>query len=466
MGVKIDHSIVGRGPPVFRIHGELMHLSGSLLPPDNVHPSYSQLYIYDPHAAFGYRVSRNENLSLNTMAVLQQLMRTCNAYTPLYQHAYEVLQGYDAPDYSIKLCVLPGNDRRRYNLPTADEVGVILPSDTVTQGDYRDIVLHLRPEYYRNPADNHDHLQLQRINEGHVVYAPLHYVLFFPYGEPGWYSGLRTPTSLKRITLLQYTAYRIQARPNEFSTILRGCRLFQTYLVDMFACIDQECLRFIRTQQPWLRVTMLNGIEDALSMTDDNIDLSQLGQRIILPSSYRRGPREMHQRHLDGMAITRHFKKIDIFLTMTANPNWPEITRELLPGQTAADRPDLVSRVFHLKMKALVTAILKDGIFGPCVAHIYSIEFQKRGLPHMHLLIFLKHEYKLLAPEIVDSIISAEWPDPNTQPHLFEAIKKFMVHGPCGPLNPNSPCMRDGKCMYGYPKPFQEHTTMNQDGYP
>ena len=94
----------------------------------------------------------------------------------------------------------------------------------------------------------------------------------------------------------------------------------------MLACIDQERLHFIRTQQPRLRVTMLNGIEDALSMTDDNVDLSQLGQRIILPSSYRRGPREMHQCYLDGMAIARHFKKIDIFLTMTANPNWPEIT--------------------------------------------------------------------------------------------------------------------------------------------
>ena len=30
-------------------------------------------------------------------------------------------------------------------------------------------------------------------------------------------------------------------------------------------------------------------------------------------------------------------------------------------------------------------AILKEDIFGPCVAHVYSIEFQKRGLPHMHL---------------------------------------------------------------------------------
>ena len=112
LGVKIDHSIVGCGLPVFCIHGELTHLTGSLLPPDNVHLSYSQLYIYDPHAAFGYRVSQNENLSLNTMVVLQQLMRTCNAYTPLYQHAYEVLQGYNAPDYSIKLCVLPGNDQQ------------------------------------------------------------------------------------------------------------------------------------------------------------------------------------------------------------------------------------------------------------------------------------------------------------------------------------------------------------------
>ena len=78
------------------------------------------------------------------------------------------------------------------------------------------------------------------------------------------------------------------------------------------------------------------------------------------------------------MAIARHFKKIDIFLTTTANPHWLEIKRELLPQQTVIDRPDIVSRIFELKRKSLMNAILKEGIFGPCVGHVYAIEFQDR----------------------------------------------------------------------------------------
>ena len=466
LGAKVDDSIVGRGPPVFRIHGELRHLSGSLLPEESATPSYCQLYVYDPDMAYRYRISRNDNLSLNTMQTLQCMMSDCNAYTPIYQHAYEVLRMYDAPDYTVRLCVVPGNDPRRYNLPTANEVGVILPGENVFQGDHRDIVLHLRPERYCDPKDHQSHLQLHRISEGHAAYAPLHYVLLFPFGEPGWYYNYRVPNTPRRITLLQYTAYRIHPRQNEFSTILHGCRLFQTYLVDMFACIDQERLHFIHSQQKKLRVTLLNGVEDAYTINDNQVDLTQLGQRIILPSSYLGGPRDMHQRYLDGMALARHFKKIDIFLTMTANPNWPEIKRELLPQQTVIDRPDLVSRVFQLKRKAIMKAILKHAIFGPCLGHVYAIEFQKRGLPHMHLLLFLKEDYKLLTPDVVDTIITAHWPDPQTHPQLFEAVKKFMVHGPCGLLNPHAPCMKDGKCMHDYPKAFQPYTTMDHDGYP
>ena len=166
------------------------------------------------------------------------------------------------------------------------------------------------------------------------------------------------------------------------------------------------------------------------------------------------------------MAIARYFRKVDIFLTMTTNPRWSEIERELLPGQTAYDRPDLVARVFQLKKKVVIEYIYKHGVFGRVVAYVYVIEFQKRGLPHMHCLIFLEEPYKLLTPEAIDSCISARWPDPEIQPLLFETVKKCMVHGPCGPLNPNAPCMVDGKCSKGYPKNFQGFTTMDGHGYP
>ena len=41
-----------------------------------------------------------------------------------------------------------------------------------------------------------------------------------------------------------------------------------------------------------------------------------------------------------------------------------------------------------------------------------------------------------------------------------------MAHGPCGIINPLSPCMADGQCSKGYPKNFVEHTIENADGYP
>lgn len=84
----------------------------------------------------------------------------------------------------------------------------------------------------------------------------------------------------------------------------------------------------------------------------------------------------------------------------------------------------------------------------------------------MHLLLFLEQPFKLLTPNDVDTVISAQWPDPESEPLLFSIVKSCMVHGPCGAFNPSAPCMEDGKCTKYYPKPFQEHTTMDQHGYP
>ena len=111
----------------------------------------------------------------------------------------------------------------------------------------------------------------------------------------------------------------------------------------MFASIDQNCLNWIFLNQPTLFACLYSGLEDAVAFGDDEIDLGNLGQRYVLPSSYIGGPRHMQQQYQDSMAIACYFRRVNIFLTVTSNPQWPEITQELLPGQMPYDRPDLVA---------------------------------------------------------------------------------------------------------------------------
>lgn len=196
----------------------------------------------------------------------------------------------------------------------------------------------------------------------------------------------------------------------------------------MFASADQQHLAWIERNQAIFRAARFNNLEDAAVHDRDNLDLNDLGQPVILPSSYTGGPRNMSQAFQDSMAIACYFQKVDIFLMVTTNPHQAEIEQEPFPGQTAYDRPDLVACVFQMKRKAIIEYIYKHGVFGQAVAYVYTIKFQKRGLPHMHILIFLKEPHKLLTPNNIDSCISATWPDPETQPLLFEMVKRCMVH--------------------------------------
>ena len=83
----------------------------------------------------------------------------------------------------------------------------------------------------------------------------------------------------------------------------------------------------------------------------------------------------------------------------------------------------------------------------------------------MHIIIFLHHDSKLHTPDDINSLISAQLPDLEAEPELYQLVIKHMVYGPCGTQNPNSPCMIDGKCSKNFPKAFREHTTLSEDSY-
>lgn len=166
------------------------------------------------------------------------------------------------------------------------------------------------------------------------------------------------------------------------------------------------------------------------------------------------------------MALVNKFGKPDLFITVTCNPLWDEIISEFLPGQDPQDRPGLTTRIFHAKYEELKKDIFTKGALGKVVSHVHVIEFQKRGLPHVHMLIIFKDGDKLTNPDEYDEIVSAEIPDSNKESELHVAVMKWMIHGPCGTQNRNCPCMKNGSCKREYPKQFSNLTIQGIDSYP
>ena len=115
--------------------------------------------------------------------------------------------------------------------------------------------------------------------------------------------------------------------------------------------------------QKELRVEVYSGAKDALHKSDGS-GLDGIGKKVILPSSFTGGDRYMHQQFLDSIALYQRFSHPHIFLTMTCNPNWPEIQENLNKGETALDQPDLVLHVFKLKKQQLIRDLGSEIIVG------------------------------------------------------------------------------------------------------
>jgi len=93
----------------------------------------------------------------------------------------------------------------------------------------------------------------------------------------------------------------------------------------------------------------------------------------------------------DAMAICRVYGPPDLFVAFTCNTKWREIADALQyePAQQPRDRSDSIVRVFNMKVDEFIDDIKEGGMFGAVHAVLYTIEFQKRGLPHIHCHVWL-----------------------------------------------------------------------------
>uniref|UniRef100_A0A803PB99 ATP-dependent DNA helicase n=1 Tax=Cannabis sativa TaxID=3483 RepID=A0A803PB99_CANSA len=368
----------------------------------------------------------------------------------------------EQPESTFRLRLLQSRttDGRQYNMPTVSEVAGLIVGDFTEANYERDVIVEHRTN------------GLQIITDLHPSFMSMTYPLIHPYGEDGYRLHIpfravtETTSKRKQLTMLQYYSFRFQQRLNEGHTLLLAGRLLQQYIVDSYMAIEEERFRYVRKYQNKLRTHLYSGLMDAIHRGDS--DCTKVGKTIILPSSHTGGPRYRAQNYQDAMAICKWAGYPDLFLTFTCNPKWPEIKDMLnLIGQKDDEnRVDIICRVFQIKLFQLMQDLKQEQPFGKIIACVYTIEFQKRGLPHAHILLFLDPTMKNPSAAHIDKIISAEIPDINVDPDGYNAVKKFMIHGPCGKLNANSPCMMKDKCTKHFPKKFNDQTTIDIDGFP
>jgi hypothetical protein len=350
---------------------------------------------------------------------------------------------------------------------------------------------------------------LKQISALHPAFMALQYPLLFPFAERGFqpgvlYTGVTAAqqNSYTKITMQDYFRYMFHYRRNQPNPYLCYGALSSQAKVDARACVDENRLTYLMNNQADIRMESIQGICDAISR--GSTEGAEMGKMTVLPASFTGGRRYMVQNYHDGIAICREYGPPDFFVTFTCNPKWQEISEALFEaGQKPTDRADLVVRVFNMKLEELLHDIRGGAIFGPCSATdfmllllqissvhhpsqdlclccrilnvclpcfistvvLHTVEFQKRGLPHAHIILWVVADTSNPAPSMIDSNVSAEIPDPKIDPLGYALVAEHMVHGPCGSYNPACPCMKNGTCSKHFPKPYQDETSVNLNGF-
>ena len=326
-GASIDETInSGFGPYVFRLCGQIYHWIGTMCPPPGDAPKFLQLYICDTRNEVRNRISHfgGENstpLKQEIVTGLIKFLDEHNHLVKLFRTARDKCIADDIPEFHIRLFNKPKN--RQYELPVTDGLGaIVFETGPKSQNDY-DVIIHSKEGFP------------QRINKLHPAYMSMQFPLLFIYGESGYQQELKlinptasTPINSRRLTIRMFYSFQLHDHFNRYSLILMGGRLFQQYIVNAWLSIEQCRLDYIQQKQSDIRSEYLQGIHDALLRGDH--DGSDVGSRIILPSSFVGGPRYMYKHYQDALAICRVHGNPQFFVTFTCNIKWPEIKRYML----------------------------------------------------------------------------------------------------------------------------------------
>ena len=236
------------------------------------------------------------------MRELRNMLHCHHHGVTLYKTAWELTRNMPPEQQcTIALRYLSGTDQRRYNLPIiTNEIAAVIPGNEDQHSNSCDIVLHHRAG---SP--------FKHISDIHPFYPALHYVLLFPTGQMGWHSGISyLDRKERRVSMQEFLAYHFHPRTNESNHLFYAGKLFFEYLVDSWAICEQNRLNYIKKNQGKLWVDQYMDLSAAVEQ-NPQLNQTQVGTRVILPSSFSGSTRHMQTACQDALAINHHFKGAD-----------------------------------------------------------------------------------------------------------------------------------------------------------
>ena len=486
---------VKQGGPISiqgRIH---RYFPDAFTPPPGVDAAFAQMYFVggDEQAERYANLREKTKMTQASMDFLHKHLSTYNPYVNGTECAALFVAGN--PDAEFKIVYdssrIPAwGCKGTFNKPSARNgttgVAAILAESAEDRTYARGLVM-------QDSGTN----ATQTIPFDNRIFEALHSPLLLPTGAPGW-DRLTTSVDGTNESVMQFYKSRLMQRfraddggrdpcdqpgyvtwdhnPRLITLqehLFTSGRMFQEYVIDAYTKhLDSTCSWASNNQATLLskvRSTTAQACAQAASTGDPLIGV----KRTILPKSVTGSPADYKERYQNALKLIQMQGKPDLFITMTCNPQWPEIQRELLPGECWENRMDLVARVFSMKRTNLIDAI-KAGAFGSKATAIVAVtEFQKKSLPHVHILVCLATKLTTVAQ--FDAVVCAEIPSADA-PELRALVLKHMIHSPCE-HDTSCPC-RQGpsddtgepvtqKCGKFFPKPWQKATESDPtDSYP
>ena len=246
---------------------------------------YNQIYIYDVEEAVHQRMTNpaNGRCNFDLMHELSTYINEVNPFARQFRNMHEAVQEQihtrGQTDLYMYIISDKSQDQRRYNSPTSNDVAAVFRAEDGAAPSERGLFVY--------PYESN----ITPVSMLHPALDPLAYPLLFPHGDHGWSPEMthlpaRATAHRNKTTQLQYAAYRLSVRNEDFSILHSSGKLFLQWCVDMYTRIEGERLDFIRRNQEKLRRDMYINLMDYVQNRAEDVNVPP-GRIHILPSSFK-----------------------------------------------------------------------------------------------------------------------------------------------------------------------------------